>query len=197
MKHVDTDDTDTEIVVVSDTVRLRRARTPSNSDRAMNLPDLLPNTFRLAEESSLFSNMDRDSKAHLPVSTPHVSHIKLENVQYFEPEHAETVHILDLSEDNASDASGGTPKRSQENISVHLNVDPRHGKIGGKVEKELIDRINSFYESEEIDEPLIFSEDDDDGDAFDNGFGANLVQTLSFLQDPIYKLVFLLILGAD
>lgn len=64
-------ETNTEIVVVSDTVRQRRARTPSsneNSDKMITetvssenrsnvLPDLLPTTFRLAESSSLFSQI--------------------------------------------------------------------------------------------------------------------------------------------
>lgn len=64
-------DTNTEIVVLSDTVRQRRARTPSSNDnsdkmiaetpstenRSNVLPDLLPTTFRLAESSSLFSQI--------------------------------------------------------------------------------------------------------------------------------------------
>lgn len=64
-------ESNTEIVVVSDTVRQRRARTPSandNSDKMITetastenrcnvLPDLLPTTFRLAESSSLFSQI--------------------------------------------------------------------------------------------------------------------------------------------
>ncbi|XP_037924847.1 dystrophin, isoforms A/C/F/G/H isoform X5 [Hermetia illucens] len=87
-------DADTEIVVVSDTVRQRRARTPSanentsermgngvtdeqaSSERAASpkaeassptmdnnrnvLPDLLPTTFRLAESSSLFSDISKN-----------------------------------------------------------------------------------------------------------------------------------------
>lgn len=62
-------DDGTEIVVVSDTVRQRRARTPSsgielaerlserfsNGDSSQGMPDVLPKTFRLAEASSLFT----------------------------------------------------------------------------------------------------------------------------------------------
>lgn len=55
-----------EIVVVSDTVRQRRSRTPLTSvqtenmikDSKSNMPDLLPKTFHLAESSSLFSQIN-------------------------------------------------------------------------------------------------------------------------------------------
>lgn len=59
-----------EIVIVSDTVRQRRSRTPSSSvqtsqsdsvtkDAKSNvMPDLLPKTFHLAESSVLFSQVD-------------------------------------------------------------------------------------------------------------------------------------------
>ncbi|XP_059621292.1 dystrophin, isoforms A/C/F/G/H isoform X2 [Phlebotomus argentipes] len=60
---------ETEIVVVSDTVRQRRARTPSsNVDsaeiqladvQASVMPDLLPKTFHLAETSALFSHISQ------------------------------------------------------------------------------------------------------------------------------------------
>lgn len=67
-------DTNTEIVIVSDTVRQRRARTPSSNEntekivaetvstenRSNVMPDLLPTTFRLAETSSLFSQISVD-----------------------------------------------------------------------------------------------------------------------------------------
>ncbi|XP_055693426.1 dystrophin, isoforms A/C/F/G/H isoform X2 [Lutzomyia longipalpis] len=74
------EDDETEIVVVSDTVRQRRARTPSsnvdstelkefpltgdgnsNGDGGQStvMPDLLPKTFHLAETSSLFSHISQ------------------------------------------------------------------------------------------------------------------------------------------
>lgn len=65
------DDDDMEIVVVSDTVRQRRSRTPSASSALPNesqnietktktseMPDVLPKTFHLAEKSALFSQID-------------------------------------------------------------------------------------------------------------------------------------------
>lgn len=186
------DDSDTEIVVVSDTVRLRRSRTPSNSgdtsvsrERAnttavkslpLNLPDLLPSTFRLAEQSSLFSNISDDSVASergpqnglsksYVVSTSEVSHITLEKVQFFEPEHAETVNIVDLSEDNASDTSEGfsTSRDGLQFIANEskLSKDDKPNKI--TFNKLKTERVNSFYESDKEcnEEPLVFSEDED------------------------------------
>jgi hypothetical protein len=67
---------DTEIVVLSDTVRQRRTRTSENYDRsneeatinssektfqASVLPDLLPTTFRLAESSNLFFKVSKNT----------------------------------------------------------------------------------------------------------------------------------------
>lgn len=61
------EDDDTEIVIVSDTVRQRRARTPIKTSTCVEsrvtdsaLPDLLPKTFHLAESSSLFSRVSGD-----------------------------------------------------------------------------------------------------------------------------------------
>ena len=60
------EDDDTEIVIVSDTVRQRRARTPIKTSTSKEnhvsdaLPDLLPKTFHLAESSSLFSRVSGD-----------------------------------------------------------------------------------------------------------------------------------------
>lgn len=70
---------DVEIVVVSDTVRQRRSRTPQSSSipspmpsnprtkeevATINLPDILPTTFRLTESSSLFFGLSN------PVANP-------------------------------------------------------------------------------------------------------------------------------
>lgn len=59
-------DDDMEIVVVSDTVRQRRSRTPSQNEnvttdskaKSIIMPDLLPKTFHLAETSALFSQIN-------------------------------------------------------------------------------------------------------------------------------------------
>lgn len=79
MRNNSSTEDDMEIVVVSDTVRQRRSRTPQSSSTpspmppnpttkeeitAINLPDILPKTFRLAESSSLFSGLSD------PVASP-------------------------------------------------------------------------------------------------------------------------------
>lgn len=91
------EDADVEIVVVSDTVRQRRARTPSANDSSSSssnlsqttlevkqqkptpeesqqsqvLPDLLlpPQTFRLAESSSLFSQISKHPRPRIESQT--------------------------------------------------------------------------------------------------------------------------------
>lgn len=104
---------------------------------------------------------------------PQISQITLEKVQFFEAEHAETVHIVDLSEDNASDTSDSGPAPKKET-----------SKLLKSTRSVEIERINSFYESDKEchDEPLVFS-DDEEG-SLENGFvGANLVHyTHNFLR---------------
>lgn len=66
------DDDDTEIVIVSDTVRQRRSRTPisvSSESNVVVMPDLLPKTFKLAESCSLFSDASVDETQSREVST--------------------------------------------------------------------------------------------------------------------------------
>lgn len=206
-KKLDSLDDDTEIVIVSDTVRQRRARTPStngsgggvggtsessistttaltttaststNTTTTSIMPDLLPTTFHLAESSSIFSSIsDNKSDSELlsderstkqpetsSKSTTHefsvveireknleqvqnvdiresgnVHTIQLESVHQFEPEHVETVHIFDASEDTASDTDtcGSTSKLDEDgddnnnnndeddNVDLRLNDEP-------------------------------------------------------------------------
>lgn len=73
-------DDDMEIVVVSDTVRQRRSRTPSTSASIISnengikdtkskvMPDLLPKTFHLAESSTLFSQVNNSQDILVPKS---------------------------------------------------------------------------------------------------------------------------------
>lgn len=122
------EDSDTEIVVVSDTVRQRRARTPQANDSNVEsngnvLPDLLPQTFRLTETSNLFSQLAGEQEAEsvapsvvevkerdlsqsplMSVALPRVAEIvdTVETVGNFVPEYVETVQVLDMSEDSDS-----------------------------------------------------------------------------------------------
>lgn len=98
-------ETNTEIVIVSDTVRQRRARTPSSNENSDNtitetvstenrsnvLPDLLPTTFRLAESSSLFSQISVEENAN---SEP----IDDENIN--EATQDEDVSVVEIRESN-------------------------------------------------------------------------------------------------
>lgn len=71
------DDDDMEIVILSDTVRHRRSRTPisaiSNDGKSESnvfvMPDLLPQTFKLDESCSLFSAVSFDETQSREVST--------------------------------------------------------------------------------------------------------------------------------
>ncbi|KAM8704244.1 hypothetical protein ACLKA7_008788 [Drosophila subpalustris] len=135
-------DDDTEIVIVSDTVRQRRARTPQAADSATNstaspspksidkddhvLPDLLPpQTFRLAESSTLFSQISLNpakmiatetpaappkpskNKRKAPAAPAQVVEIKVKNIQNdkmsvqnidFEPHQGEIVDTVNILE---------------------------------------------------------------------------------------------------
>lgn len=125
------EDSDTEIVVVSDTVRQRRARTPQANDsngESNVLPDLLPQTFRLTESSNLFSQVAGDTNeiddnddiirpsvvevkerdlSQLPIMSVALLNVAeivdtVETVGSFIPEFVETVQVLDMSEDSDS-----------------------------------------------------------------------------------------------
>ncbi|XP_034486579.1 dystrophin, isoforms A/C/F/G/H isoform X2 [Drosophila innubila] len=139
-------DDDTEIVIVSDTVRQRRARTPQASEGATSatnataspspkasatdatgesvLPDLLPpQTFRLAESSTLFSQISLNpaklvtetaappkpskNKRKAPAAPAQVVEIKVKNIQNdkmsvqnidFEPHQGEIVDTVNILE---------------------------------------------------------------------------------------------------
>ncbi|XP_060647969.1 dystrophin, isoforms A/C/F/G/H isoform X6 [Drosophila nasuta] len=135
-------DDDTEIVVVSDTVRQRRARTPQAGEAAgasspspktapeaettgeQVLPDLLPpQTFRLAESSTLFSQISLNpakmvaesmappkpskNKRKAPAAPAQVVEIKVKNIQNdkmsvqniaLEPQQGEIVDTVNILE---------------------------------------------------------------------------------------------------
>ena len=129
-KKVLLEDDDTEIVIVSDTVRQRRARTPiktstSNENRVSDaLPDLLPKTFHLAESSSLFSRVSGDE--------------------------------TQLREMIANGSQNGIKKNEQHKISVveikeghleslqNLDVDQNENDEGSESVAKIVDTINIF-----------------------------------------------------
>lgn len=176
------DDDDTEIVVVSDTVRQRRARTPQAGEGGNSsantsatepqtpkaakdaegehvLPDLLPpQTFRLAESSTLFSQITLNPQAQVgkgeesPAATPPPKPAK--NKRKAPPAPAQVVEIKVKNIQN-------------DKMSVHnIALEPQQG--------EIVDTVNIL----ESVEPLLpeyvqtvqivdLSEDSDSSSRFD------------------------------
>lgn len=97
-KRVTSDDDDMEIVIVSDTVRQRRSRTPSSSTNPQNpestestektvLPDLLPKTFHLVESNPLFLQINSPNGLSLGQSMD-------------EPDRAQQFSVVEIRESN-------------------------------------------------------------------------------------------------
>lgn len=123
------DDDDMEIVVVSDTVRHRRSRTPQSSSKpttpipvtanemppeASNvssiMPDLLPKTFRLAESSSLFSQINDDTSGLRMATSP-------EHTTDNEANREQTVSMVEIRESNLS-----SPKKAINTYNDGINA---------------------------------------------------------------------------
>lgn len=118
-----------EFVVLSDTVRQRRAKTPNlsaankeseakeisvrNLEQQLNmLPDLLPTTFRLAETSALFSRISSDGPLQQAKSeTRTVSH------------HYSECSVVEVKEKNMS------AKMSVRSINMPSSDVPMHGQV--------------------------------------------------------------------
>ncbi len=140
-------DDDTEIVIVSDTVRQRRSRTPitpsSDSNRESNLvmmPDLLSNGKREngTESVSVVSNHTetqiRDNGKHVGKIVDTVS--ILENCNKLELQHVETVNIVDVTSD--SDTATSTPLMPRK--SPHNSID----ELKTELERELDTLANAL-----------------------------------------------------
>lgn len=165
----------TEIVIVSDTVRQRRARTPLSSEITEKtaaatespvvvmplapkitpdntvedeptmttisnvMPDLLPQTFRLAESSALFSQI-RDGKGS---AEPSEHQYQYDNA--LPPPHENTVSVVEIRESNT------TPMMSVQNINVadtasgdidHLALVPKLGAIVNTI--SILESVDTF-----------------------------------------------------
>lgn len=117
------DDDDTEIVILSDTVRQRRSRTPitpSSDSNLIVMPDLLPNKLENGNESiSLVSShsetqtRDNGDQVGRIVDTVSI----LESCNKLELQHVEMVNIIDVTSD--SDTATSTPIMSRK--SPHNN----------------------------------------------------------------------------
>ncbi|XP_055923865.1 dystrophin, isoforms A/C/F/G/H isoform X2 [Eupeodes corollae] len=153
---------ETEIVIVSDTVRQRRARTQSTTNIPMNqetsqeinentdmkiLPDLLPSqTFRLAELSSLFSEISKNRKN------------KLQNEDQIEDRSNKSepisVAVVEVTEK-------GNHKMSVQNIDIAYDInEPRVVEIVDQV--NIVETVDLFVpEFVEMVQIVDLSEDSD------------------------------------
>lgn len=140
-------DDNMEIVVVSDTVRQRRSRTPispssfeGNNVNGSELspavmPDLLP---KLSNGND--SDVSRN-ETHLRDKLAKVDTINVfESVSRFEPEQVETVHIVDVS----SDSEASTPLMPRKEVKSSGSIDQLKNEL-----KSELDSISTFKEEEE------------------------------------------------
>lgn len=118
-----------EIVIVSDTVRQRRSRTPisasiSSDTNVVVMPDLLPKANSVPSDASVDETQSRGEFSVVEVKEretsvkmsvlelPQVDTINIfESCSRFEPEQVETVHIIDASSDTDTAASTPQPER--------------------------------------------------------------------------------------
>lgn len=134
-----------EIVVVSDTVRQRRSRTPispnsfegfgANGDMSSPpmMPDLLPHVptdNHISDESSKKIHL-RDENENIESGSVKTDTIDVfESVKRFMPEQVETVHIVDASSD--SDAS--TPHLPRKQVKLLGSIDELQSELDQELE---------------------------------------------------------------
>lgn len=155
-------DDDTEIVIVSDTVRHRRSRTPisavstdSNRESNVVMPDLLPKAGSTSNfsETSVRETRPREDKysivevkerdlamkilyRDIEFGDPRVDTINVfESCARFEPEQVETVTIIDASSD--TDTATSTPKLKRKSLKT-LNGSVDELKTELQVELEAV-----------------------------------------------------------
>lgn len=158
-------DEDTEIVIVSDTVRHRRSRTPisavsteSNRESNVVMPDLLP---KAGSTSNFSETRPREVKSvevkerdlsmkilyrDIEFGDPRVDTINVfESCSRFEPEQVETVHIIDASSD--TDTATSTPSLKRKSIkSPNGSID--------ELKTELQDELDAVLLFETIEESI-------------------------------------------
>lgn len=162
---------DTEIIIVSDTVRLRRSRTPvsatptdSNRESNVVMPDLLPKAGSSSNfsETSNFETQSREDKhsivevkerdmamkilyTNIEFGDPRIDTISVfESCTRFESEEVETVNIVDASSD--TDTATSTPNLKRRSLkSLNGSVD--------KLKIELQDELDAVRCFEKIKDP--------------------------------------------
>ncbi|KAG5680611.1 hypothetical protein PVAND_010105 [Polypedilum vanderplanki] len=143
-------DDDTEIVILSDTVRQRRSRTPISTTPDINresnlvvMPDLLPvKSNKVQDEKPL-------SKVGQIVDTVSI----LEKCNQFEPQQVETVHIIDASSD--TDTASSTPRPNRKSYNGINGGSSSIDELKTELERELKTVSNFDFDNEESNEFLI------------------------------------------
>lgn len=157
-------DDDTEIVIVSDTVRQRRSRTPLSAsissdtsvvpDFTKVMPDLLPKASVFSDasvdetqsrgECSVVEVKERETSAKMSIfESPKVDTINIfESCSSFEPEQVETVHIIDASSD--TDTAASTPQFQRKPMKSVGSMD----ELKTELKREL-EEISNFDSSKE------------------------------------------------
>jgi hypothetical protein len=151
-------DDDTEIVVVTDTVRQRRSRTPIsaiiNESNVVVMPDLLPKKDPFSDASgdetqsrevcSMVEVRERDLSMKMSVKNiefedAKVDTINIETCGKFEPEQVETVHIIDASSD--TDTPMSTPLLDRKSFKSAGSMD----ELKTELKREL-EAVSTFDE---------------------------------------------------
>lgn len=143
-------DDDTEIVIVSDTVRQRRSRTPisasiSSDTNVVVMPDLLPQTSVFSdvsgnetqsrEECSMVEVKEGETSLKMSIfESPQVDTINIfESCSRFEPEQVETVHIIDASSD--TDTAASTPQLERKSMKAGGSMDELKTELKRELEE--------------------------------------------------------------
>lgn len=146
-------DDDTEIVIVSDTVRQRRSRTPitPTDNNLVMMPDLLPNVpvstvsnhmqthYRDKSGQQLVEVKERDLMANNVGKVVNTVSI-LEKCSKLEPQHVEMVNIIDATSD--SDTATSTPVMPRKSPPQNNSID----ELTTELKREL-DTLTSAFDA--------------------------------------------------
>lgn len=125
-----------EIVVVSDTVRQRRSRTPispSSFEGNVVMPDLLPKLSNGNETKNVsdVSQNEMQSRDEITLENAKFDTINVfESVSRFEPQQVETVHIVDMS----SDSGASTPILPRKEVKSSGSIDQLKNELQNELD---------------------------------------------------------------
>lgn len=166
-------DDDTEIVIVSDTVRQRRSRTPISANldgsRESNvvMPDLLPNsvfsgasageTQSRGEKYSVVEVKERQLSSQIVIKTIDFEDATVDTINVFEscsalqPEQVEMVNIIDAGSD--TDTATSTPLLNRRSIKSLNSTNGSMDELKVELKREL-ENVTTFVDEEPVDQPV-------------------------------------------